>query len=148
MRARSFSLVEAETGRTVARLESPDSCDVRWATFSPDGSRLAVTTNELPAAVHVWDLRAIRKRLAAMGLDWETPAYPDDDPASPCGRPLPPLQTDLGPLARDLEHYIEATGDIGRALFRTNRRSNPTTPSHTTIAVMHQPDATICGGGR
>ncbi len=53
-------LVEIETDRTVARLESPDLCSVNCATFSPDGSRLVVVTNEGPA-VHVWDLRAIPK---------------------------------------------------------------------------------------
>jgi WD40 repeat protein len=95
-------LVETESGRTVARLESPDSRDILWATFSPDGSRLVVTSNDLPAAVHVWDLRAIRKRLAAMGLDWDAPAYSDDDPAAASLPPLPPLQVDLGPLAGEM----------------------------------------------
>ena len=35
-------LVEAETGRVIARLESPDWSDLNWATFSPDGSRLVL----------------------------------------------------------------------------------------------------------
>ena len=47
------------------------------ASFSPDGSRLVVTTNDGPA-VHVWDLRAIRRHLAEMGLDWDAPAFSDD----------------------------------------------------------------------
>ena len=100
-------LVEIESDRTVARFESPDSCEARWASFSPDGSRLVVTTNESPAAVHVWDLRAIRKRLAAIGLDWDAPVYSDDDPANAAAPPLPPLQIDLGPLAHDLERFTE-----------------------------------------
>ncbi len=54
--------------------------------------------NESPA-VHVWDLRAIRRRLAAMGLDWDAPAYADADLADAASAPLPPLQVDLGPLA-------------------------------------------------
>ncbi|MGP0066975.1 MAG: protein kinase domain-containing protein, partial [Isosphaeraceae bacterium] len=90
-------LVEVETGRTVARLESPDSCAVGWATFSPDGSRLAMITNEGPA-VHVWDLRAIRRRLDTMGLDWDASAFPGDDRADPSAPPLPPLQVELNPL--------------------------------------------------
>jgi tetratricopeptide (TPR) repeat protein len=90
-------LVETETGRTVARLESPDLCDVWAASFSPDGSRLVVTTNDGPA-VHVWDLRAIRQHLSKVGLDWDAPAYSDDDPADPSAPTLPPLQVDLGPL--------------------------------------------------
>jgi eukaryotic-like serine/threonine-protein kinase len=93
---RIIRLVEAETGRVIARLESPDSGDVQWATFSPDGSRLVLVPNHNPA-VYVWDLRAIRKRLAAIGLDWDAPAYSGDDPAASSVPPLPPLQVDLGP---------------------------------------------------
>ena len=58
-------LVETETGRTLARLESPEP-SVGWPVFSPDGSRLVVTTNDGPA-VHVWDLRTIRRQLASDG---------------------------------------------------------------------------------
>ena len=60
-------LVEVETGRVIARLESPDPSKVFWATFSPDGSRLVLVPNGIPA-VRVWDLRLVRKRLAAMQL--------------------------------------------------------------------------------
>lgn len=95
--SKALRLVETESGRTVARLESPDSCDVTEATFSPDGARLVVTTQD-GAAVHLWDLRAIRKRLVAMGLDWDAQAS-SVDPADPAAPPLPPLQVDLGPLA-------------------------------------------------
>jgi serine/threonine protein kinase/WD40 repeat protein len=95
-------LVETETGRTLARLESPDLCTV-WPTFSPDGSRLVATTLEGPA-VHVWDLRAIRKRLATMGVDWDAPAYSDDDPAAPSAPLFARVQIN------DLEHLgAEAT---------------------------------------
>jgi WD40 repeat protein len=86
-------LVEAETGRTLARLASPDLAEAWAATFSPDGSRLAVSTREGPA-VHVWDLRAIRRRLADLGLDWDAPAYPEADPAAPDAPPLPLLGVD------------------------------------------------------
>jgi eukaryotic-like serine/threonine-protein kinase len=93
----ALRLVEASSGRTVARLESPDSCNVLCARFSPDGSRLVLTTKDGPA-VHVWDLRAIRRHLASMGLDWDLPAYSDLDPADPSAPTLPTLQVDLGPL--------------------------------------------------
>jgi serine/threonine protein kinase/WD40 repeat protein len=49
---RVLGLVETETGRTLARLESLDLCDVMGVTFSPDGSRLVVATSDGPA-VHV-----------------------------------------------------------------------------------------------
>ncbi|MFI5455450.1 MAG: protein kinase [Isosphaerales bacterium] len=99
-------VVETETGRTVTRLESPNLCGVGCATFSPDGSRLAVVTNDGPA-VHVWDLRAIRVHLAGMGLDWDAPPYADLAPADPSLRPLPLLQVDLGPLAGHTQHFTE-----------------------------------------
>jgi serine/threonine protein kinase/WD40 repeat protein len=98
-------LVATETGRTLARLESPDP-SVILPTFTPDGSRLVVTTNDAPA-VHVWDLRAIRERLAAMGLDWEAPAYPDLDLPVPSAPRLISMRID------DLEHLnMEATALI------------------------------------
>jgi len=118
---RVIRMVETETGHTVARLESPDVCNASGASFSPDGSRLAVTTSDGPA-VHVWDLRAIRRQLAKMGLDWDAPAYSDDDPADRSAPPLPPLRVDLGPLPliesiepRLYEHVI---GDLEAALVR------------------------------
>ena len=99
---RAIRLVECETGRTLAKLETPDQCAVQAATFSPDGSRLVLTTHDGPA-VHIWDLRAIRRHLSRMGLDWDAPAYPDADPASPVLPPLPRFEVDFGPqpLAAD-----------------------------------------------
>ena len=83
---RLIRLVETETGRTLARLESPDLCRV-WPVFSPDGSRLVVSTHDGSAA-HVWNLRTIRRQLAAMGLDWDAPAYSDQDPAASSVPPI------------------------------------------------------------
>jgi hypothetical protein len=81
---------------------------VRAAAFSPDGSRLVVTTPDGPA-VHVWDLRAIRRHLAGMGLDWNAPAYSDDDPAAPSAPPLPPVRM----ILRD-DLIAEAAALVGR----------------------------------
>ena len=55
--------------------------------------------------MHVWDLRAIRKHLTEMGLDWDAPAYSDDDPAGPSAPPLPPIQVDYGRLRAVIEQY-------------------------------------------
>ncbi len=104
--SRAIRLVETESGRTLARLESPDSCSVTWATFSPDGARLVVNSPDGPA-VHVWNLRAIHRHLALMGLDWKAPADSDDDPAASSSPSLPPLQVNLGSLVGHLEHYTE-----------------------------------------
>jgi tetratricopeptide (TPR) repeat protein len=106
--SRIIRLVELATGRTLAQLESPDLCGTGWVAFSPDGSRLVMTTNDRPSpAAHVWDLRAIRKDLAGMGLDWGAPAHSEADPADPKAPPLPALQVDYGPLTEHLQHYTE-----------------------------------------
>ena len=63
-----------------------------------------MTTHEPRPLVHVWDLRAIRKRLAAMDLDWDAPPYSDDDPAGPSALPLPPIQFDYGQLRPVIDH--------------------------------------------
>jgi eukaryotic-like serine/threonine-protein kinase len=104
--SRIICLVEVETGRVIARIESPESSGVLWATFSPDGSRLVLVPNSIPA-VRVWDLRLVRKRLAALGLDWDAPAFPEDDPAAASLPPLPPLQVDLGPRDAKSERVAE-----------------------------------------
>ena len=100
----ALRLVETETGRTVARFESPDLC-AGWVTFSPDGTRLVVSTNDGPA-VHVWDLRGIRKQLAVMGLDWDAPAFPDE-PGFQSVPTLHTLSVDFGKLAERLEGFNE-----------------------------------------
>jgi eukaryotic-like serine/threonine-protein kinase len=110
---RVIRLVEFETGRTLARMARPDLRGVQMYSFSPDGSRLVVTTNDRPSpAVHVWNLRAIRKRLAGMGLDWEAPAYSEHEPADPSAPPIPPLQVDFGKLAEHLEQNVVPAEDL------------------------------------
>jgi tetratricopeptide (TPR) repeat protein len=69
-------LKEAETGRTVARLEDPHGDRATWQGFTPDGTRLVVIS-AYASAVHIWDLRAIRARLKAMNLDWDWPELSD-----------------------------------------------------------------------
>ena len=111
-----FRLVETDTARTVARLESPDSFDPIAATVSPDGSRLVVTTNDGPAA-HVWNLRKIRAHLAGMGLDWVAPAYSGPDPAGPELPPLPPLRVDFSLLAGHTDHFnLQACRSVAGAV--------------------------------
>jgi WD40 repeat protein len=69
-------LLDPEDGRELARLSSPGQ-DASEMTFTPDGARLVTGNRDAEAGVHVWDLRRIRANLAAMGLDWDAPAYPD-----------------------------------------------------------------------
>jgi WD40 repeat protein len=131
--SRIIRLIEAESGRVMARLESPDSGRVKWATFSPDGSRLVVVRSDTPA-VHVWDLRAIRKRLAVMGLDWDAPAFSDDDPAAASLPPLPPLQVDRGPLNDEVEQFIDPD-EAPRRITQPPRKMR-TTPRPAATADM------------
>jgi eukaryotic-like serine/threonine-protein kinase len=112
-------LVEVETGRTLARLESPDLSGVSNVGFSPDGSRLVVSSRSRPTqCVHVWDLRAIHNYLARRGLDWDAPAYAQADPANLSAPPLPEVRIDHGPLgslaARRAIDEAEGLADRGR----------------------------------
>jgi WD40 repeat protein len=67
-------LKEVATGKTIAKLEDPFGDRSTWMTFTPDGAKLIVVAG-FADAVHVWDLRAIRTRLKAMGLDWDWPEF-------------------------------------------------------------------------
>jgi len=69
-------LTRMEDGRELARLEDPNQDEAWYVAFSPDGTQL-VTPTKHSGTIHVWDLRAIRKELADMGLDWGMPPYPD-----------------------------------------------------------------------
>jgi serine/threonine protein kinase/WD40 repeat protein/tetratricopeptide (TPR) repeat protein len=113
-------LVEPETGRAVAQLESPDPCSVESATFSPDGSRLVITTREDPGA-RVWNLRSIRRQLSAMGLDWHAPPLPDlEEGARSTADPRPlrvavdfgPLESRVAQYQRDLEQYTAPAAEL------------------------------------
>jgi WD40 repeat protein/tetratricopeptide (TPR) repeat protein len=117
---RVIRLVETATGRTLARLESPDLCDVWGATFSPDGSRLVITTNDGPA-VHIWDLRTIRNRLAELGLKWDLPASATHNASAARVRDqgLLKAEVDFGPLTRyrvqyenHLQQYVSSSDEV------------------------------------
>jgi WD40 repeat protein len=73
----SVRLLDPTTGDELATLTAPDPQRITGLSFSPDGDLLAVATvNRL---VQLWDLRAIRRQLTTMGLDWrgrqERPAH-------------------------------------------------------------------------
>jgi hypothetical protein len=68
-------LIDAATGRTVAKLEDPCGDRANWQGFTPDGAGLVVVSG-YASAIHIWDLRAIRTRLKEMNLDWDWPEFP------------------------------------------------------------------------
>jgi WD40 repeat protein len=76
------TLIDLETGRTVATLEDPNQDRISSGCFSPDGAQLALSTEE-SHSVHVWDLRRIRAGLKAIDLDWDLPPYPPPATAAP-----------------------------------------------------------------
>jgi serine/threonine protein kinase/WD40 repeat protein/Tfp pilus assembly protein PilF len=88
-------LTDPATGQVFAALEAPDQLPPSWLRFGPDGSQLVVCAGRV-CALHVWDLRRIRARLAEMDLDWELPPYPPVA-APPDPGPLR-VQVDLGEL--------------------------------------------------
>src|SRR5262249_19862276 len=67
-------LLDPATGREFATLALPHPEAVVWLCCSPDGSQLAAACGN--QVIYVWDLPAIRKQLAAMGLDGALPPYP------------------------------------------------------------------------
>jgi WD40 repeat protein len=89
---KTVQLVNPVTGRELATLTAPDLHFFSSLCFSPDGSQLAAATYD--HVVQLWDLRAIRRQLADIGLDWDLPPYP----------PLPQA-TEIKPL--------EVTVDLG-----------------------------------
>ncbi len=88
-------LVEADSGRELVRLEGPDHNRVFPSRFSPDGTKL-VTYGIDQRTLHVWDLRALRRELAAFGLDWDARPYSTSNEGP--DRRVPQVTVDLGNL--------------------------------------------------
>jgi serine/threonine protein kinase/WD40 repeat protein len=98
-------LKEVATGRTVAKLEDPHGDRGGWQGFTPDGTRLVVTS-KYASAIHIWDLRAIRTRLKDMNLDWDWPEFPPAPTGYPVAEPatIEVLPGDLAKPAPAREH--------------------------------------------
>ena len=114
-----------------------------------------VTTNDGPA-VHVWDLRAIRRHLVKMDLDWDGLTFSEVDPADPSARPFPSVRVDLGPLpiteSLDPGFYEPVLLDLeaGWRVIPTStafagRWSGTATISHGTWQTRPNRDATRSG---
>lgn len=65
---RIVQLVEADSGREIVLLAPPSPQSVGWLAFSPDDQNLMAATDQ--AEIQVWDLRALRRELAALNLNW------------------------------------------------------------------------------
>jgi Flp pilus assembly protein TadD len=83
---KQVELFTSATGRPLATLTPQDSQTILVPrALSRDGTRLAVATSG--HAVQLWDLRAVRRHLDEMGLDWGQPAYAPEE-ADSRGQPL------------------------------------------------------------
>jgi serine/threonine protein kinase/WD40 repeat protein/tetratricopeptide (TPR) repeat protein len=65
----AIRLIDLQTGQEAARLEDPDQDRAHHLNFTSDGAMLIAASGD-SFSHHVWDLRAIRSKLAEMGLDW------------------------------------------------------------------------------
>jgi WD40 repeat protein len=84
-------LVEIETGKEIARLTGPEPTHYTPLCFTPDGTGL-IATGADQKTLHVWDLRAIRRQLKQMDLDWE---WPEFGPAEPKAQAAKPVKVEL-----------------------------------------------------
>lgn len=70
-------LIDLANGLELATLEAPDVQErIVALSFSPDGAQLVAAG--ISRRLHVWNLRAIRRQLALLGLDWAQRANPAD----------------------------------------------------------------------
>jgi WD40 repeat protein len=98
-------LMEVDTGRRVAMLDLPEKPPVYVGlSFTSDGSRLMTAVDYMGCCV--WDIRALRDRLATLGLDWDQP--PLDKPPKSKPNPLR-VEFDLGTLPRVKDEPTDAT---------------------------------------
>jgi WD40 repeat protein/tRNA A-37 threonylcarbamoyl transferase component Bud32 len=67
----TVKLLDPNTGAELATLTPPTPTSVEDLCFSPDGTKLAVSTGT--AVTYLWDLRLIRRQLREMNLDWDPP---------------------------------------------------------------------------
>lgn len=90
-------LLDAAEGRELAVLEACDAQMITELCFNPDGTLLAAACET--RRIQVWDLRSIRRQLAAINLDWDAPEYAPN-PSTRQSLPRPPITAtvDLGEL--------------------------------------------------
>ena len=78
---RQIEFAPPRVGKLAARLGNLTIRNV-----GDDSARLITVSNGKEGGIHVWDLRAIRRQLKALDLDWDAPEYPPEPP--PAQTPL------------------------------------------------------------
>jgi serine/threonine protein kinase/WD40 repeat protein/Tfp pilus assembly protein PilF len=118
--AGSVRLVRTSDGRELVRLDNPHQHALDSLAFTPDGGRLVGYSAQSPSGVYVWELRLIRRQLAARGLDWED--LPIPDPPAPAG----PIEVRI-PIATPAEQPAKDENPLA-------------TLSRMTAYLLHDPD--------
>jgi WD40 repeat protein len=111
--AGAIRLVSTETGVSVVRLEAPELTRLEPRCFTTDGSRL-IAAGADTQALHVWDLRELRRGLAELGLDWLEPPYPPLTRKEEPERRASPLPLKVSVAPGDLARY-EAMNAVAAA---------------------------------
>ena len=68
----TIELLDWRSGEVLAEFVSLKPQRIAACVFSPDDGMLAVIGQ---SAVHLWDLRELRRELVALKLDWNQPPY-------------------------------------------------------------------------
>jgi tetratricopeptide (TPR) repeat protein len=118
---------EVATGRTVAQLEDPNGDQAAWQGFTPDGTQLVVLAGAAKA-IHIWDLRAIRKQLKTMNLDWNWTEFSPARTGKLAATPLTiePIPADLFRLTpeqrarQEIERYRRVIAKKPKAAWACN----------------------------
>ena len=79
--AGTVRLVDPANGRDYVRLDAPQQTNIQPFSFTPDGSQLIAFSSD-SQMLCIWDMRAIRRGLKALNLDWDAPEYPPEPPLS------------------------------------------------------------------
>jgi tetratricopeptide (TPR) repeat protein/WD40 repeat protein/tRNA A-37 threonylcarbamoyl transferase component Bud32 len=75
-------LVNTATGKTLVQLGLPEQSRTGYGAFSLDGTQLIQQSTDY-FYLYAWDLRALRRHLADLGLDWDAPAYAPGNKVTP-----------------------------------------------------------------
>jgi eukaryotic-like serine/threonine-protein kinase len=68
LKRRDIAILEATTGNELATFQAPHQPWIRAFCFNTDASKLVAL--QADQSLQVWDLRAVRRELAALKLDW------------------------------------------------------------------------------
>jgi WD40 repeat protein/Flp pilus assembly protein TadD len=117
-------LVDLATGKTLAKLEDPESHRARWLGFTHDGGRL-VTIAPYSHAIHIWDLRGIARQLAGLGLRDEASGLAEIGDTEPARPPKVEILADTSASSgRALEQKARAAIERYRQAVAANPKSS------------------------